>query len=272
MSTAPSAGSRAAATFVTPRPASTVMLLRDGGNGIEVFTVQRASTMAFVAGATVFPGGSVDPSDEDPGQPWLGPDAGAWAARLGTSAELARQLVCAAGRETFEECGVLLAAHAGAGPVRDATLYAKERRLLESHALSFHAFLGTAGLAFDTRRLTAFSHWITPAGEPRRYDTRFFLAALPDGQTADAETSEVVSAQWRTPAAAIDDFRAGRTMLIPPTWAQLVALADFSSVASAMAAKPALEPVEPTLIETPDGLRIEFDGDARYYAHHPGFP
>src|SRR5699024_7185730 len=226
------------APVARPKDASTVMLLRDGAAGIEVFLVRRAAGMAFAGGMTVFPGGGVDQSDSDGAISWAGPAASWWADRMGVDEARARRLVCAAARETFEECGVLLAGERPGEAVVDTAPYADAREELEEHRCGFAEFLTREGLTFDTELLRPWSHWITPVGEQRRYGTYFFAAALPKGQEADGPRSEAAEVLWSRPAEAIDPWRAGRSMLLPPTWAQLDALAQYDSVAAVMAAEP----------------------------------
>ncbi|QDQ97766.1 NUDIX hydrolase [Tomitella fengzijianii] len=252
-----------------PKDASTVMLLRDGAEGIEVFLVRRVAGMAFAGGMTVFPGGGVDQSDSDAAPAWAGPDAQWWAGRLGVDEARARRLVCAAARETFEECGVLLAGERPGTAVVDTAPYAGARPELEGHRYGFAEFLTREGLTFDTELLRPWSHWITPIGEKRRYDTYFFVAALPDGQQADGQTSEAAEVLWSTPAAAIDHWRAGGSMLLPPTWSQLDTLAQFDSVAAVMAAEPEITTVQPDLVRTDSGWRVDFDGGERYLEAMP---
>lgn len=252
-----------------PRDASTVMLLRDGDRGLEVFLVRRVSSMAFAGGMTVFPGGGVDESDADPRLAWAGPAATWWADRLSVAEDRARRLVCAAARETFEECGVLLAGGPGES-VADAAGSAGARTALEEHEYGFAQFLTRAGLTFDTDLLRPWSHWITPVGEKRRYDTRFFVAALPQGQVADGHTSEAAEVLWSTPQAELEHWRAGGSMLLPPTWAQLDSLSRFDSVADVMAAEPEISPIRPELVRDGGSWRIAFDGGDRYLEQMPG--
>lgn len=253
-----------------PRDASTVMLLRDGDAGPEVFLVRRVSSMAFAGGMTVFPGGGVDASDSDPRLAWAGPDAAWWSERLSVPEDRARRLVCAAARETFEECGVLLAGDAPGETVADTSRFPGARTALEEHEYGFAQFLTRSGLTFDTDLLRPWSHWITPVGEKRRYDTRFFVAALPHGQEADGRTSEAAEALWSTPRAELEHWRAGKSMLLPPTWAQLDTLSRFDTVADVMAAEPAIAPIQPELVRDGGSWRIEFDGGDRYLAQMPG--
>lgn len=252
-----------------PRDAATVMLLRDGEQGIEVFLVRRVAAMAFAGGMTVFPGGGVDGSDADPGLSWAGPAPAWWAGRLGTPEDRARRLVCAAARETFEECGVLLAGDRPGSTVSDTTRFAGARSALEAHEFGFGHFLTREGLTLDTELLRPWSRWITPVGEKRRYDTWFFVAALPEGQTADGETTEAENVLWSTPDAALAHSKAGKSMLLPPTWSQLDLLSGFGTVAEVLAAEPSIAPIQPDLVRADTGWRVEFDGSERYTAFLP---
>ena len=182
---------------VAPRDAATVMLLRPGhgggpdgaeggGPGVCVYMLRRRSSMAFAPGAYVFPGGSVDPADADEGIAWAGPDAAEWGRLLDAPAELARTLVCAAVRETFEESGVLLAGPDG-GTVLATTGdegWEADRKALLAGSLSLARLLRRRGLVLRSDLLRPWARWVTPVTEARRYDTRFFAAALPDGQHA----------------------------------------------------------------------------------------
>lgn len=253
-------------TPVTPKDAATVVLVRDGAAGIEVFLLRRVVGMAFAGGMTVFPGGGVDPRDADASVAWAGPPPDWWATRFGCSAGLATALVCAAVRETFEESGVLLA---GPGPdevVVDTAGYAAARRDLERRNHSLAEFLTGAGLVLRADLLRPWANWVTPAEEPRRYDTRFFLAELPAGQAADGVTTEADHAGWRRPAQAIDDWRAGRRGLLPPTWMTLADLAEFDTVGTAMAATRSIEKVVPKVIRDGSVIRVVLPGDPRWSA------
>ncbi|MBS4100364.1 NUDIX hydrolase [Tsukamurella paurometabola] len=251
-----------------PKDAATVVLVRDGADGIEVFLQRRVQQMAFAGGMTVFPGGGVDPRDGDADLAWEGPAASWWAERFGADERDARQLVCAAVRETFEECGVLLVSAAGGG-APDVAALAPARARLEAKELSLARFLRDEDLVLRADLLRPFAHWITPKNEKRRYDTRFFLAALPAGQEADDRTSEVEEAGWRTAAQALEDWSAGRCFLLPPTWSQLRAVAAHRTVADLLAAERTIEPVEPELPPggTIDSLR--FAESADYVASMP---
>ena len=219
---------------IAVRPAATVMLVRAAApapTGLEVFLMRRHAAMEFAAGMTVFPGGGVDERDRDAdlsrNGAWYGPEPDWWAERFGIEADLAEALVCAAARETFEESGVLFAGTADDpdGIVGDASAYRGERAALEDRSLSFADFLRAEKLVLRADLLRPWSNWVTPEEErTRRYDTYFFVGALPEGQRADGENTESDHAAWARPEAAIDDFAEGRALLLPPTWSQLDSL------------------------------------------------
>lgn len=250
------------------RDASTVMVVRDTDRGPEVFVARRVKGMAFAGGMTVFPGGGVDAADDNPDLAWAGPGPQWWAERLGCDVPRARRLVCAAARETFEECGVLLADHVDGAPVADAGRYHESRAELEGHHLAFSRFLAQESLSLAAGRLRPFDHWITPSVEKRRYDTRFFLAALPEGQEADDLTPEVDLTMWARPTDLLTAFREGRSMLLPPTWTQLRHLAQFPDVASALSAEPRITPIEPEIFSHRGDIRVGFDGSDEYWADY----
>ncbi|MCR8694749.1 NUDIX domain-containing protein [Rhodococcus pyridinivorans] len=260
---------RSASTFdptaVPIRDASTVMLVRDSARGIEVFLQRRVVGMDFAGGMTVFPGGGVDPSDTDAEVRWTGPEVTWWAERFGIGEAQARALVLAAVRETFEECGVLLAGPTEDSVVADTSDYAEARRLLEARELSFGDFLEKEQLVLRADLLRPQANWITPLGERRRYDTRFFVAAVPEGQRADGNTSETDLVQWQTAEEALADWRSGRCILLPPTWSQLSILSGFATVADLMATDPVIEPILPIMSRRDGAVHIAFDGDEGYY-------
>lgn len=177
--------------------------------------------MAFAAGMYAFPGGAVDPCDADAALPWVGPPAAVWAQRLGQPEGVARAIVCAAARELFEETGILLAGTDGS-LVGHTACWEAERAALAARTLAFSDFLGARGLALRTDLLAAWSRWITPESHPHRYDTYFFLAALPDGQCPRMAGGEADLATWLRPA-----DRGGVPML-PPT---RVTLEELSAAA-----------------------------------------
>lgn len=251
------------------KDASTVVLVRDGARGPEVFLQRRVNAMAFAAGMTVFPGGGVDPSDAAATLDWAGPEPAWWAARFGTDAGRAQALVCAAVRETFEECGVLLAGPTAETVVSDTSVYAAARGQLERRELSFADFLQREHLVLRADLLRPWDHWITPEVEPRRYDTRFFVAVLPDGQLADGATSEAEVVTWSTPEEAITRWRDGLDVLLPPTWTQLVAIAEFPSTTEILAATREISPIMPIYDPEADGPALAFPNAEQYFADLP---
>ena len=150
----------------------------------------------------------------------------------------------------------------------DAGRYHSSRAELEGHRLTFSRFLEDQELSLAAGRMRPFDHWITPAVEKRRYDTRFFLAALPEGQDPDDQTSEVDLTMWARPLDLLEDFRSGRSMLLPPTWTQLRLLAEFPDVASALAAERVITPIQPEITEHQGGIRVGFDGSDEYWADY----
>ena len=237
-------------TPAVPRDAATVMLLQDAP-GVEAYLLRRTGTMDFAPGASVFPGGSVDEADSDPEIAWAGPAPAEVADRLGTSAERARALICAAVRETFEESGVLLAGPSPAAVVDDSAALARDRHALLEGRTSFGELLGRLGLMLRADLLIPWGRWATPEALPRRFDTWFFAAALPPGQTAalaapaelqdQAENEgrpdhrEADVGTWLGPAAALEAARAGQIRLLPPTAVTLDELAEHDSVAGILA-------------------------------------
>jgi 8-oxo-dGTP pyrophosphatase MutT (NUDIX family) len=251
---------------LVPRPAATVMLIRDTSDGIKVFLMRRHREMDFVGGVMVFPGGGVDDRDRNAEIAWHGPDKNWWADRLGADADLAEALVCAAARETFEECGVLFAGAADDPDllVDDASAYRGQRAALVSKELSFGEFLQAEKLMLRSDLLRPWANWVTPKEErTRRYDTYFFVGALPEGQRADGDNTETDQADWITPEAALEDFTAQRSYLLPPTWAQLDALAG-RTVAEILAVERQIVPVSPNMSITDGNLEFEFFDGKRY--------
>ena len=251
------------------RPAATVMLIRDGRSPLEIFLMRRHSAMEFVAGVMVFPGGGVDDRDRTADVAWHGPDRQWWAERFGVDPDLASALVCAAARETFEECGVLFAGAADDPDllVDDASVYREQRAALENKSLSFAEFLRSENLMLRADPLRPWANWVTPKEErTRRYDTYFFVGALPEGQRADGDNTETDKADWVTPRAALDDFAEGRSFLLPPTWTQLDAL-DGRTVPEVLAVERQIVAIEPSLAAQEGGnWEIEFFNSERYNA------
>jgi 8-oxo-dGTP pyrophosphatase MutT (NUDIX family) len=250
------------------RPAATVMLIRDAAGSLKVFLMRRHSKMEFAPGTMVFPGGGVDDRDRNADIAWAGPPPVWWAERFGIETGLAEALVCAAARETFEESGVLFAGPASDpdGIIGDASVYRGARRALADHTLSFADFLRTEQLVLRSDLLRPWANWVTPEAErTRRYDTYFFVAALPEGQRADGDNTESDSSGWAWPREAIADFEAGRNVLLPPTWTQLDALSG-RTVADVLAVERQISPVQPLLEKRGDNWVFEFFDSDRYHA------
>ncbi|GAB1819301.1 NUDIX hydrolase [Herbidospora sp. RD11066] len=235
---------------VTPRAAATVALLREPP--LEVYLLRRVATMAFAAGAYVFPGGSVDPRDAGPDIGWAGPSPAEWAVTLNADETTARGLVCAAVRETFEESGVLLAGD----PVDDTTMWEAERLALISRELSFAEFLAANGLVLRTDLLKPWAHWITPEIETRRFDTRFFVAALPKGQRTRDVGGEADTVVWTRPA----DALASEYFLMPPTLHTLTMLAASETIADVFAGDPHITTVMPVPVERDGRMVLTTEG------------
>lgn len=234
------------------------MLVRDGASGLEVFTLQRVTSMVFAGGMTAFPGGSVDAGDGDHPIPWQGPEADWWANELRLVAHEARRHVVAAVRELYEETGVLLA---DSGGVAAQVPLGSARADLAGHRVSLAEVLRRRQLALRADLIRPWARWITPPPSPRRYDTFFFVAALPEGQDPDFETSEAVSGGWRRPVDVLAAGEAGEIGLMPPTIAVLTDLADAGSVQGALAATRAIDPITPTVLgREGDMLRVRAGG------------
>lgn len=260
---ADAAAARAEAGPVAPRPAATVMVVRDTPHGPEVFMLRRRSSMAFAPNMMVFPGGGVDPRDADDDLPWHGPSPERWARWLGADDEgQARELVVAAAREVFEECGVLLAGPDGDTLVGDVSgpEWEAERDGLLSRQQSFSELLIRRGLVLRSDLMRAWAHWVTPEFESRRYDTRFFATRLPEGQTPDDRTSEADVADWMRPADLLADVEAGRAAMLPPTVVCVERVAAAADADEFLASAPPMARVMPTLDTGDDGvtrLRVE---------------
>lgn len=235
---------------VPPRDAATVMLLRPAAGvpgGLQVYMLRRVSSMAFAPGAYVFPGGSVDPRDAHAGVGWAGPTAAEWGARLDAPPDLARALVCAAVRETFEESGVLLAGPDGGTVVAgtSGSGWEADRQELLAGTVSLAELLGRRGLVLRSDLLRPWSRWITPVTEERRYDTRFFAAALPTGQRARDVGGEADETAWIEPAEALSAAGRDDISLLAPTAVTLAELRDCRGVGEALARRRGIIPLIP---------------------------
>jgi 8-oxo-dGTP pyrophosphatase MutT (NUDIX family) len=242
---------------------------------LQVYLLRRVGSMAFAAGASVFPGGSVDQRDAHlPEHYWAGPPPAAWTDSLSADVDLARALVCAAVRETFEESGVLLAGPAGDEIVADTRDedWETDRLALIDRSLSFAAFCERRGLILRADLLRAWAHWVTPEIEPRRFDTRFFVAALPAGQRTRDVGGEADRVEWLAPRDALDRHERGEIALMPPTMVTLGELTAYDTVADVIAAaeQRTIETVAPRVVVDDPGdggeprVRFVLPGDADY--------
>jgi 8-oxo-dGTP pyrophosphatase MutT (NUDIX family) len=203
-----------------PRDAATVVLLRQSDDGPEVYLLRRQVSMEFAGGMCVFPGGGVDPRDFDHTVAWAGPSPAEWAERLGTDEAKARALVCTAVRETFEESGVLLAGESAESVVADTTGddWEADRVALEKRELAMTELLDRRGLVLRTDLLGAWSGWLTPVFEPKRYRTWFFVAELPEGQRTRDVSSESDHVVWLPALTAVEQAEAREILMLPPTY------------------------------------------------------
>jgi 8-oxo-dGTP pyrophosphatase MutT (NUDIX family) len=226
-----------------PAPAkasATVILLRDGPQQLEVFMIRRHTGMLFAGGRYVFPGGVVDAADH-----------------VGRGHEHAHAF--AAIRETFEECGVLLAS----GPEIDSTQLEADRLAMIEHRATFDEVLARHGSTAQPDLLRAWSRWITPEFEQRRYDTHFYVAIAPTQEDARFLGGEADAAQWIAPELAIAAQQSGEWLLMPPTEWTLRELATFTSAADVFAAGNSRD-------LTPVQVRIDLDaGPPRWVVIDP---
>lgn len=245
------------ATPAEPRDAATVVLLRDGDAGPEAYLLKRQTSMAFAGGMAVFPGGGVDQRDFDDELIdqglWCGPSPEQWAARLGTDEAQARALVCAAVRETFEESGVLLAGPSPHEVVADTTGadWEADRVALETRELSLTEFLTRRGLVLRTDLLGAWSGWLTPIFEPRRFRTWFFVAKLPTGQVTRDVSSEAASVAWTPCRRAVELVDGGELLMLPPTYLTCLDV-DLNADVDAVLEEAATRTVEMFMPEVAD--------------------
>jgi 8-oxo-dGTP pyrophosphatase MutT (NUDIX family) len=243
------------------RDASTVVIVGQAG---DILMMKRPGTMKFAAGAYVFPGGRVDEADSDPRIGWHGTPPEEFAALLGASPEQARALVVAAVRETYEESGILLAGSPdGQTVVPDGPEWDADRAAIRAGELPFPDLLGKHGLVILADRIVPWARWITPVAEPRRYDTRFFAAIVPEGQTVDGHLAEADKIAWVAPEAGLSAAQAGEIMLLPPTAATLSEFAAATGDVSAfLRQQREITPIQPAIViedgeawlEVPEGV------------------
>jgi|TARA_B110000196_G_scaffold900_1_gene799 8-oxo-dGTP pyrophosphatase MutT (NUDIX family) len=264
------------------RKAATVMLLRDAADGLEVFMLRRNPKSVFVPGQFVFPGGAVDVSDSK--------ESSLEDICVGLDDSKASQLMSiesgglsywvAAIRECFEEAGVLLARRDGdVMSFNEPETYEKfegYRSQVYDGSLNLRDMCRQEGLHLDLNDLRYVSHWITPIGPPKRFDTRFFLARSPEGQEPLHDGGETVESCWITPADAQRLHSEGKFEMIMPTVANLEPLLTCSSVDEAMAWAESLSEIPailPAIATTENGTEVYMPGEAGYekaLANPPG--
>lgn len=248
------------AAAVPVRDAATVLLIRDAPD-LEVLMVQRASRLVFAANAWVFPGGRVDRADADDAErvgrnlhdaeasAMLGVDSGGlawWFAAI---------------RETIEEVGMLLGT-----PVVDPELVARLRTTLdEQGSEGFCELLERHDISLDLSALHEVARFLTPVGPPRRFDTRFFLAAAPTQQDPCHDESEITATQWIRPDEAMAQWRAGELELMAVTHRMLACLDRFDSTAEALASAASRPDIARLRVNDPNGeYQVLLPGDPGY--------
>jgi 8-oxo-dGTP pyrophosphatase MutT (NUDIX family) len=242
-------------------PASTVMLLRDGPRGLEVFMVVRHHEIDSFSGALVFPGGKVEEAD--------------FRARGFTrhSRDIEdRELAFRVGaiREAFEECGVLLARPTGSRVLVDAkrlkSLEATYRQALVKDELSIVDVCERESLELATETLIPYAHWITPVVAPKIFDTHFFLAPAPSDQIALHDGEESTDSTWIRPRDALAEAGEGKRTIVFPTQMNLRKLSQWDSVAEALSACMSAKviTVQPTVQKHPEGRLLTIPADAGY--------
>lgn len=257
-----------------PRPAATVVLLRDAPAGLEVFLMKRHGLSDVLGGAYVFPGGKVDAADADLDmaahldQPLQTLHTGLAEADINETT--AGALYVAALREAFEECGVLFAQGHAAQPATQAAA-------LLRGGLGFNAVLTQMALRLQTRSILPWSRWITPTQPSvmnKRFDTRFFVAAVPSDQVARHDNFETTESIWLSPREALQQYWAGQIELAPPQIMSLAHLARHSAVGSVLAAARAQRPpvIQPEAFNDDCGRVICYPGDERHSVREAALP
>lgn len=243
-----------------PRPAATVLLLRDGPDGIEVFMATRHQGSSFMPGVLVFPGGGVDPDDSAPSLldaagPGLPDDAISRIAGV---------------REIFEEASFLLARPVAGGDLVGADrlerIVAGHRAALCGGEKAFSAILAEEGLAPAIDLMVPFANWITPVIRKKRFDARFYLARAPEGQIGAHDDQELINSRWITPAEALAAQARGEIKVVFVTRCNLGLLAKSRTVDEALAAARArtIIPVSPQPFEHADGPALRIPAEAGY--------
>jgi glyoxylase-like metal-dependent hydrolase (beta-lactamase superfamily II)/8-oxo-dGTP pyrophosphatase MutT (NUDIX family) len=219
-----------ARTAAAVRPAATVLLLRDGSNGLEVLMTRRSATASFAPGAYVFPGGGIDAADAQ---------AHPHARRRATQSDLHLTQAIAAIRESFEELGILLARHANGQMANMADIAALDR---QASGDPFAAQCAARGLTLAADEVFVLAHWITDRDLTRRFDVPFLVARMPDAQTPVADEQEQFEPVWVRPADALSRHEAGDFFIIFPTIRTLERLQHYATVDSVLAACASEQP------------------------------
>ncbi|MDX2156178.1 MAG: NUDIX domain-containing protein [Hyphomicrobiaceae bacterium] len=233
------------------RPSATIMLVRDGRDGVEVFMVVRDRPMDGAMGAVVFPGGKIDEEDRHPENwghlepPQSHPGLPYWLAAM---------------RETFEEAGVVIARPEGTAtgdlaPARARDMVAKHRDALLDRKITFAEIIRSERLVPALDHMVHFAHWQTPLGLPKRFDTHFFLVSSPEGQEPIHDGREMVDCFWTQPGKIVSEADRGERTLVPATRLNLELLSESRTVADAMerARARAVVMVRPERFKTESG-------------------
>ncbi|NPU84245.1 MAG: NUDIX hydrolase [Syntrophaceae bacterium] len=272
-----------------PRDAATVIIVRNSERGqSEIFLMRRHSNQSFMGGAYVFPGGRLDETDCDPAfHPFIDGlavgDAGRFLQEPDLPGETALGLCVAAIRETFEEAGVLLARSGSGEPIDfadagTADRFIAHRRSLNERKTTFIELGRRENLRFSMDRLIPFSHWITPDIESKRFDTRFFLAWLPDGQVPVHDNRELVESRWLTPEEALRLHERKEILLMPPTLKSMEELSACRTADELFAAAKQREifTILPQAFSEDGGFGVKLPHDSEYtiagykQPHRPG--
>jgi 8-oxo-dGTP pyrophosphatase MutT (NUDIX family) len=250
---------------VTPKDAATLVLVRDGASGVEVFCVERSKESRFMGGAIVFPGGKLDPRDTDPIWNDLATTPAARAGFANDEAHL-RALAIAACRESLEEAAILPVR----GTVGDADLLALRTRAKDDPD-ALRAFLASRSLVLDLAALHALGRWITPEAESRRFDARFFVCVAPKGQSGAHDQYETTQSFWATPAEIFRRYEAGEVQLAPPTHRIIALLGEQPNAEAvlALADRSCLDPICPRLVQQDDTLALVLPGDPEHDLREP---
>lgn len=260
---------------VPPKDAATLLLLKDGPEGLAVFCVERNKKSRFLGGALVFPGGKLDASDADDAWRALTEETTDEAPRAGfaTDGVHLRALRIAACRETLEEAAIL---PVNDGALDDAALVALRAKV--AGGADLRTELAALGIKLRLSRVVPFSRWVTPSAEARRYDARFFVCKAPAGQSGAHDEHETISSFWARPTDVLSRFTRREVELAPPTHRLLSVLADFATADDVLAycANVNLAPICPELKphkdEKGETLALVLPGDPEHEIKEPRIP